>query len=496
MTGNAGNHRLRRGVPLWSPAWPGNMYMTGNAGNHKGMPLRRRWPVLFVTLQNHARTKVAKQVAPYAICYRVIALCCCLLFILSACSPTSDTTSNNSNTVKPTPTATPVPTTGYTPTPPQPPTNSELAQSIVRNMSLDQKLGQMVIVEFYGPTLNGDLNHMIAVNQVSGVLIENKNGNAQTRTQLTTLNASMQKLTHIPLFISTDFEGGIVNELRQITGERPSEAAIGATANPQVAYNAGRNAASDLTSLGLNVNFMPIVDVLTNSNNPGLPDRTFGSDPTLVTNMGRAYLKGLTDGGVIGCLKHFPGLGSANLDPHLSLPYMNRSLATLNAIDLVPYRTLINEGIVPMVMVTHILNPKLDPNLPTSLSPSVVTKLLRDQLNFKGVVISDTLWMGGISNTYSLSQAAVLAVKAGTDLILGPRGLSDTQTMIYGLHQAVVSGQISVGQIDASVARIIEMKLHYKIISHQLALELARYVGSGESRADVSDGNELVSEGA
>ena len=158
--------------------------------------------------------------------------------------------------------------------------------------------------------------------------------------------------------------------------------------------------------------------------------------------MGRAYLKGLTDGGIVGCLKHFPGLGSANLDPHLSLPYMNRSVATLNAVDLVPYRVMIDEGIVPMVMVTHILNPQLDPTLPTSLSPNVVTGLLRNNLNFKGVIISDTLWMGGISNTYTLAQAAVLAVKAGTDLLLGPRGLAETQTMIYGLKQAVLKRNI------------------------------------------------------
>jgi beta-N-acetylhexosaminidase len=394
-------------------------------------------------------------------------LLCCLLVIFSGCnslfSGVSGSTSQPTPVIKlkPTPTSTPTPVT-----------DSDLARSIVQGMTLDQKLGQMVIVEFYGATLNSDLAQMIQGNRIGGVLIENKNGNAQTRDQLVTLNKAMQGRAHIPLFISTDFEGGVVNELRLITGERQSESAIGATGNPQVAYNAGHSAASDLAALGLNVNFMPIVDVLTNPNNPGLPMRTFGSDPTLVTNMGRAYLKGLTDGGVVGCLKHFPGLGSANLDPHFSLPYMNRSLATLSAVDLVPYRTMINEGIVPMVMVTHILNPQLDPKLPTSLSPNVVTKLLRDQLHFNGVIISDTLWMGGISNTYSLAQAAVLAVNAGTDLLLGPRGLADTQNMIFGLHQAVMNGQISVAQINASVQRILELKLHFKILTRAKALQL------------------------
>jgi beta-N-acetylhexosaminidase len=404
-----------------------------------------------------------------------ILLMCCLLLIFSGCasllSGVTSSASQPTPVIKLPPTPTPSPT-------PAPLTDSELAQKIVQGMSLDQKLGQMVIVEFYGATLNSDLIQMIQGNRVSGVLIENKNGNAQTRDQLIALNKAMQGQAHIPLFITTDFEGGVVNELRRITGERSSEASIGATGNPQVAYNAGHSAATDLTSLGLNVNFMPIVDVLTNPNNPGLPDRTFGSDPTLVTNMGRAYLKGLTDGGVIGCLKHFPGLGSASIDPHFSLPHMDRSLATLNAVDFVPYRTLINEGIVPMVMVTHILNPQLDPTLPTSLSPNVVTKLLRQQLNFNGVIISDTLWMGGISNTYSLAQAAVLAVKAGTDLLLGPRGLADTQNMILGLHQAVMNGQISVDQVNASVQRILEMKLQYKILTHDRALQL---IDNGEA---------------
>jgi|GEM_PF-527244 len=416
-----------------------------------------------------------------------IALTFCCLLILSSCSlssgsnaylspiPTGSPTFARSLTVVPLPTATP-------------PTIADLAARITQNMTLQEKLGQMTIVEFYGSTLNSDLQSMILKYHIGGVLIENKNGNAQNRTQLVTLNQGMQKLAPIPLFISTDFEGGYVNELVQITGQRASEQQIGATGNPQVAYNAGRSAASDLTSLGLNVNFMPIVDVLTNPNNPGLPMRTFGNNPTIVTAMGQAYLKGLTAGGVIGCLKHFPGLGSATVDPHLSLPYMNRSLATLNSVDFVPYRTMINEGMVPMVMVTHIMNPQLDPKLPTSLSPNVVTGLLRDQLHFKGVIISDTLWMGGISNTYPLPQAATLAVKAGIDLILGPRGLTDTQNMLNGLYQAVTTGQISESAINASVERILELKMQYKVIPYSEALKLARSDVNAETSTPTTTG--------
>ena len=424
--------------------------------------------------------------------FRIIISLCCLLLCLSACSssPTvSNTTHATSDPTATTKHPTPTPTTVSTPGPmatSTPLTDTAIAARMVKGMTLEQKLGQMVIVEFYGSTLTNDLIQMVQTNHISGVLIENKNGNAQTRAQLIALTRGMQGQAHIPLFVTTDYEGGVVNELRQITGERPSNADIGASNNLQTAYNAGFSAASDLTALGLNVDFMPIVDILTNPNNPGLPRRSFGNNPTLVTNMGRAYLKGLIDGGIVGCLKHFPGLGSANLDPHLSLPYMNRNLATLNAVDLVPYRVMINEGIVPMVMVTHILNPQLDPHLPTSLSPKVVTGMLRNDLNFKGVIISDTLWMGGISNTYTLAQAAVLAVKAGTDLLLGPRGLAETQTMLYGLKQAVLNGTLAQSQIDASVTRILALKLQYKIVSHAYALQMAGVLGNSESRGSVS----------
>lgn len=407
-------------------------------------------------------------------------LCCCLLIVLSGC--TSLLSGADGSAAQSTPGGlTPLPTA--TPTPRPLNTDSEIAQALIQSMSLEQKLGQMVISEFSGSTLNSDLIQMLKGSGISGVLIENKNGNAQTRSQLIALNKAMQGQATFPLFISTDFEGGPVNELRQITGERPSETSIGATGDPQVAYNAGNNAAKDLKALGLNVNYMPIVDVLTNANNPGLVDRTFGNNATLVTKMGRAYLQGLTDGGVIGSLKHFPGLGSASVDPHRSLPYMNRSLAEMNAIDLVPYRTLIGEGLVPMVMVTHILNPQLDPKLPTSLSPKVVTDLLRNQLNFKGVIISDTLWMGGISNTYNLSQAAVLAINAGTNLILGPRGLHETVTMLAGIKQAVNNGTISLDKINSSVQLILQMKLHYNILSHTRALQILNQLSASTPTA-------------
>src|SRR5581483_3582753 len=145
--------------------------------------------------------------------------------------------------------------------------------------------------------------------------------------------------------------------------------------------------------------------------------------------------------------------------------------------------------LVPMVMVTHILNPQLDPKLPTSLSPNVVTGLLRNQLHFKGVIISDTLWMGGISNTYSLSQAAILAVNAGTNLILGPRGPQETQTMLTSLKEAVGNGTISQDKIDTSVQLILQMKLHSNILSRARALQI---INSGKGVTPAGDSGTVI----
>src|ERR1700686_1015509 len=193
-----------------------------------------------------------------------IILCCLLLFFTGCVSLLSGTSGNNANTTSPPVTVTDL--THVANASPTPLSDDQLAAALVQGMSLDSKLGQMVISEFYGSTLNADLMNMIQVSRISGVLIENKNGNAVTRRQLVTLNQSMQGQAHIPLFISTDYEGGLVNELRLITGERASEAPIGPTHDPTVAYTAGFSAAKDLTGLGLNLNFMPIVHVLSNPN--------------------------------------------------------------------------------------------------------------------------------------------------------------------------------------------------------------------------------------
>src|SRR5450759_1277105 len=169
---------------------------------------------------------------------KIIALLACLLFLFSGCSLTPDNSKGAYLAPIPTGTLTASHPISLSPLPTSPPlSDSQLAMRIVQGMSLDQKLGQMVIVEFYGATVNGDLTQMLQGNQVSGVLIENKNGNAQSRSQIVSLNQTMQKQAPVPLFITTDFEGGLVNELRQITGERTSEQTMGVSGNPTVAYN-------------------------------------------------------------------------------------------------------------------------------------------------------------------------------------------------------------------------------------------------------------------
>jgi len=337
-------------------------------------------------------------------------------------------------------------------------TSQQYIDMILQNMSLDQKLGQMMLVEFNGPAYSLDLSTMVSRYNVGSVLIFAANQNIQSKTQLHGVIQQMQHNSQIPLAISIDQEGGTVDRLASLDGPRPSASMIGATNNPQVAMQEGVQDAQDLASYGINLNLAPVVDV-TNVYNPQLYDRTFGNNVALVTSMAGAYLKGLQQSGkVLGTLKHFPGLGDVSVDPHSGVPYLNRSKDQLEQIDWSPYRTLIAQGNVHAVMVTHEIVQAVDSTKPSSLSYNVVTGILRNEFGFNGVIITDSLTMEGITAYYDDSQAAALAVEAGDDLLMGASTPSDVATMIQGIKQAINSGQISQQRIDDSVRRILMLK--------------------------------------
>ena len=329
---------------------------------------------------------------------------------------------------------------------------------IIHNMTLDQKLGQMMMVQFTGPDYSPALNTMLTQYDVGAVLLYYSNNNILNRTQLKNLDQQMQQGRNIPLAIAIDQEGGQVDRLLNLDGPRPAASTIGATNDPARARAAGLQDAQDLSSYGINLNLAPVVDV-TSVFNPQLYMRTYGKDPTLVTKMAAAYLQGLQQSGqVIGTLKHFPGLGDVSGDPHIGVPHLTRSRSGLEQIDWAPYRNLIKQGNVHAIMVTHEIVTALDNTVPSSLSSKVVQGILRDELGFQGVIMTDSLTMQGVTDYYTPSQAAALAVEAGADLLMGARSPSELATMIEGIKQATASGAISQQRIDDSVRRILLMK--------------------------------------
>lgn len=329
---------------------------------------------------------------------------------------------------------------------------------ILQHMTLEEKLGQMLIVQFEGPSYSLELSTMTSQYNVGAVLLSAANDNIVSKQQLKGLVQQMQANSAIPLAIATDQEGGTVDRLASLDGPRPAAAIIGASNDTSKAFAAGLQDAQDLSSYGINLNLAPVVDV-TNVYNSQLYLRTYGNNATIVTKMAEAYLQGLQQSGkVLGTLKHFPGLGDVRADPHNGVPYLIRSRKDLEAIDWAPYRTLISHRNVYSIMVTHEIVPAVDSSVPSSLSSKLVTGILRNELGFQGVVMTDSLTMEGIAAYYNEAQAAVLAIEAGDDLLMGPTDAHDVAAIIEGMKQAVDAGEISTERIDGSVSRILMLK--------------------------------------
>lgn len=244
-------------------------------------------------------------------------------------------------------------------------------QSIMQGMTLDQKLGQLIMVEYLGKSYqDSGLQDMVAQQFVGGFMYQESNHNFDPpyniASNVDTISIQAMKDAHIPLLIATDQEGGLVNRLYKFHGYLPSAEAIAASGNMQMALDQGTQAAKWLLELGINADLAPVVDVHT-VNPPILESRMFGSDPKTVASYAGAYLDGLQNNGVAGCLKHFPGLGAVTSDPHAGLPVVNRSKADLEAIDFAPYKTMIQQNHPGMIMSTDVLMPAIDPNMPAAL---------------------------------------------------------------------------------------------------------------------------------
>lgn len=339
---------------------------------------------------------------------------------------------------------------------------SQTVDYYLSRMTLDQKIGQMMMFETYSTNWDSTMAAMVSQMHAGAIIIYKKN--MVSPKQLTTFISTSQAHTIIPMFVTMDEEGGNVDRLGDMNFNPPLPSAsyLGSTGNPKLAYQAGVRAATELQSYGINTDLAPVVDVRVVQGQIEGP-RLFGNNPTTVTTYAGAFLQGLQQNFVIGCLKHWPGIGAATQDPHLTLPVIDRTLPQLESNEFAPFRNLLKDN-PGMIMVTHVILSAIDPTTPSSLSPTIIQGILRDEMGYNGVIITDNLWMKGISDRYSLGQAAVLAVQAGDDLLEGAWDPYHLSVMINAVKKAVTSGQITMSRIDQSVRRLLTLKAQYGIL--------------------------------
>jgi beta-N-acetylhexosaminidase len=345
--------------------------------------------------------------------------------------------------------------------------------NLIAHMSLDEEIGQMIMVGFDGSTMSPAVGELIKRYHVGGAILYAVTGNVVSGPQIQYLVEQLQSQASVPLLIATDQEGGQVNRMLSVLGPLPSAYDIGSTGDPTQARRRGEQDVRALSRLGINLDLAPVVDVLNVPFGEGdINDRSFGTTPRLVTEMAGAYLQGLQEGDhVAGTLKHFPGLGDVPVDPHQQAYTLSRSRTDLEHVDWAPYRALIATGQVDAVMATHITVAAIDATEPATLSYPVLTGVLRDLLGFKGVIITDGVYMNslldlvGTSDYPSWASIYLKLVEAGNDIICSLGSFGEAQLFVQTIHDAVMSGTMSKRRIDQSVGRILVLKLRYGVLA-------------------------------
>ncbi|WP_377887617.1 glycoside hydrolase family 3 N-terminal domain-containing protein [Alkalihalobacillus sp. R86527] len=355
----------------------------------------------------------------------------------------------------------------------------DVIQRAIHNMTLEEKVGQMLMPDYR--TWNGeDVTEMLPVIEqqvkdyhLGGVILFREN--VVTTEQTARLVSDYQEASEkYGLLMTIDQEGGIVTRLQSGT-DMPGNMALGAARSEEVTEDVGRVIGEELASLGINMNLAPVLDVNNNPDNPVIGVRSFGEDPELVAKQGIAYTKGLQESGVAATAKHFPGHGDTAVDSHLGLPEVPHDKERLKKVELYPFQQAMEAGI-DAVMTAHVTFPKIDDtkviskkdgeeiSLPATLSEKVLTGLMREEMGHEGVIITDAMNMGAIVEHFGSVDAAVRAVKAGTDIVLMPVGLPEVAS---GLLDAVRSREISEDRIEESVERILTLKIKRGIIKSE-----------------------------
>jgi len=324
--------------------------------------------------------------------------------------------------------------------------------SLMNNLSLEQKIGQLFIVQAYS---NEDAKSEAVMadirnHQVGGIIF--MQGTPPSQVDLTN---RFQQASNVPLLIAIDGEWGLAFRLKD-TPRYPVQMALGAIQSDSLIYQMGREIGEQFRRIGVHVNFAPVSDVNNNPSNPVINYRSFGEDPANVANKANLYARGMQDAGLLAVAKHFPGHGDTNIDSHLGLPVIQHSADYLKNTDMAPFEKLINEGIGG-VMTAHIQVPALEPNakLPASLSPKIVTEKLIGEYGFGGIIFTDGMNMQGVTKLYSSGEAAVLALKAGNDML---EIVPDLNSAVTEVSKAIRKKEISEQAIDFRCRKILALK--------------------------------------
>ncbi len=326
---------------------------------------------------------------------------------------------------------------------------------------LRRQVGQLMVFGFHGHIVPDTAASLITEHHVGNLVLFSRN--ARDRQQMARLTARLQELARadgqpVPLAISVDQENGSVSRLPDDVPDLPGSMALGATGRPENAYQAGEMTGRLLRHLGINWDLAPVLDINNNPDNPVIGVRSFGDDPQAVAAFGTAFVRGLQSAGVIAAGKHFPGHGDTNVDSHHGLPVINHSREHMGRVELVPYQAAIGAGI-DAIMTAHIVFTAVEPaGMPATLSRRVLVDLLRGELGFDGVVTTDCLEMDAIAATVGVDRGAVLALKAGADLVMVSHRLDRQLSAIEAVVRAVRAGELSERRVEEAAARVGRMK--------------------------------------
>ena len=339
-------------------------------------------------------------------------------------------------------------------------TIDERVEYELENMSLDEKIGQMMIVFYEKEVMDSTLKSALEEVKPGGFILFKEN--ITTYENTLKLIKEIKETADIPMFISIDEEGGIVQRLKALLDVKATDVpymySVGEKNDLELTKSVGKLLAEELRVFGINLDFAPVLDVYSNPNNQVIGRRSFGSDKELVAKHGIALSNGLEENGVLSVYKHFPGHGNTATDSHFSLPVLDLTKEELDEVDVYPFKEAIKNN-AKMIMVGHLAVPKLTGDeTPASLSKKVVTDYLRNELKFDGLIVTDGLNMGALTNYYSKDEICAKAVEAGVDILLMP---SSSRQCLKSVKQAIEDGKFDEERIDESVRKILKLKYEY-----------------------------------